>query len=520
MSEAYPELVVGIVGKMGVDTVVASRWISEMLHSLHYTSQIIKLTDYLTEIDVGVALEDAPIEARYQSRIDACNKVRELANRKDFFASVAIGGIVSAREAAMNQTATPRRAAYIIDQIKRPEEAEALRVVYGEQFVLISCHTSLEERISILASKIAGGHAGKPKPDGWETAAKRLIDIDNSEASKDFGQRVGKVFHLADLIIDSSNETDSKQILKRFFEALFGNPRISPTRAEFFQNIAMNVALTSCDTARQVGAAIERDGDIAATGFNEAPKAGGGTYWSEDGFDARDVALGMDLNTIRKRQMVTEVVQILRDRNELADNDLSDEAISTKYLDGANAPLQDSQIMDTLEFGRAVHAEMAALSTAARLGISTKNANLYCTTFPCHNCSKHIVASGISKVVYLEPYPKSFADYLYPDSIVIDPKSSVATGSKPSEDDKVVFTQFVGITPVQYNRLFRKSSSKNKKGYVKPWQPHDSFPVLRSPFQEHFEKEVVFQNKIRAAVVSHSRANAETLGVLPEAEKP
>lgn len=505
MTDVFPELVIGIVGRMGVDTVAAARWIDATLHTLHYHSNVIKLTDYLTEVDVGVPLKNEPIEQRYQTRIDACNKVRELANRKDFFASVAISGIISTRDNRKPSGDEPIRQAYILDQIKRPEEAKALREVYGEQFILISCHTPLEERINSLAGKIAGGHAGKPKPDAWAAAAKHLIEVDNSEASKDFGQRVGKVFHLADLIIDCSSEAASKHTLKRFFEALFGNPTVSPTRAEFFQNIAMNVALTSCDTARQVGAAIERQGDIAATGYNEAPKAGGGTYWSDDGFDARDVALGMDLNTIRKRQMVTEVVQILRDRKELINNDLSDAEISQKYLDDKDAPLQDSQIMDTLEFGRAVHAEMAALSTAARLGISTLGSTLYCTTFPCHNCSKHIVASGVSKVVYLEPYPKSFADYLYPDSISIDPiKEKIGL---------VVFEQFVGITPVRYRSLFQKGSSKDGRGYVTKWDPKKSFPVLTAKYQEHFEREVVFQKQMLNSVSRHSKTSASILGL-------
>ncbi|WP_386173723.1 anti-phage dCTP deaminase [Sulfitobacter sp. R86518] len=512
MSDVYPELIIGIVGRMGVDTVTAAKWIDATLHSLHYRSHVIKLTDYLAEVDVGVTLVDEPIEQRYETRIDACNKVRELANRKDFFASVAISGITSTRENVTPSTDGPTRQAYIIDQIKRPEEAKALREVYGEQFILVSCHTPMEERISSLAGKIAGGHAGKPKPDTWASAAKHLIDIDNSEASKDFGQRVGKVFHLADMIIDCSSETGSKHTLKRFFEALFGNPTVSPTRPEFFQNIAMNVALTSCDTARQVGAAIERQGDIAATGYNEAPKAGGGTYWSNDGFDARDVALGMDLNTIRKRQMVTEVVQILRERNELSDNEITDAEISKKYLDDENAPLQDSQIMDTLEFGRAVHAEMAALSTAARLGISTLGSTLYCTTFPCHNCSKHIVASGVSKVVYLEPYPKSFADYLYPDSILIDPVTK--------KNGLVVFEQFVGITPVRYRSLFQKSSSKDGRGYVAQWEPRKSFPVLTSKYQEHFEREIIFQKKMLDSVTKFSPQNATTLGLRKEAPDP
>lgn len=508
---AFPELVIGVVGRMGVDTIEAAEWIEAILHQLHYSSHTIKLTDYLHEVNLGslgVTLEDTPLDARYRTRIAACNKVRELANRKDFFASVAISGIVGKRETELSNSDKSKRTAYIIDQIKRPEEAVALRQVYGEQFILVSCHAPLEARIISLSAKIAGGNAGNPKPDAWREEAKRLIDVDESEASVEFGQRVGKVFHLADLIIDCTSELTSRNNLKRFFEAFFGNPIISPTRAEFFQNIAMNVALTSCDTARQVGAAIERNGDIAATGFNEAPKSGGGTYWSDDGFDARDVALGMDLNTIRKRQMVVEVLQILREREELFDNDISDSKISEKYLDADDAPLKDSQIMDSLEFGRAVHAEMAALSTAARLGISTLGAIIYCTTFPCHNCSKHIVASGISKVIYLEPYPKSFADYLYPDSISIDPLKD--------EGAVVVFQQFTGITPVRYRKIFAKKTSKNKQGFVLKWSPKDSVPVLQDPIQKHFDREVTFLADILETVSAHSVENATILGLLSE----
>ncbi|MBW4982935.1 hypothetical protein KZZ07_10315 [Mameliella sp. CS4] len=505
----FPELVIGIVGRMGVETVDVASWIEEALHHLYYASYTIKLTDYLKEVDLeskGISLVDTPLDKRYGSRIEACNEIRKMANRKDFFASVAISGIVSNRDNHEAEDGKPTRLAYIIDQLKRPEEVKSLRDVYGEQFILISCHAPLEARVESLSRKIAGGNPGQPKPDTWRTEAKELIDIDNSEASKDFGQRVGKVFHLADLIIDCSSRESSKKCLKRFFEALFGNPAISPTRPEFFQNIAMNVALTSCDTARQVGAVIERSGDVAATGFNEAPKAGGGTYWSDEGVDARDVALGMDLNTIRKRQMATEIIQILRDRKELFNNLISDTEISKKYLDSSDAPLKDSQIMDTLEFGRAVHAEMAALSTAARLGVATIGATLYCTTFPCHNCAKHIVAAGISKVTYLEPYPKSFADYLYPDSISIDPIGT--------EESLVVFEQFTGITPVRYRSLFSRGSSKNEQGYVLQWTPKDSSPVLRDQIQKHFDREIAFQAKILETVQSTSKDVAKFLNLV------
>jgi deoxycytidylate deaminase len=79
--------------------------------------------------------------------------------------------------------------------------------------------------------------------------------------------------------------------------------------------------------------------------------------------------------------------------------------------------VQDSEFMDALEYGRIVHAEMGALADAARLGHMVKDGTLYCTTFPCHMCAKHIVAAGIEKVVFLEPYPKSLASDLHSDSI-------------------------------------------------------------------------------------------------------
>ena len=56
-----------------------------------------------------------------------------------------------------------------------------------------------------------------------------------------------------------------------------------------------------------------------------------------------------------------------------------------------------------------VHAEMEALLSCARSGVSPVGGTLYSTTFPCHNCAKHIVAAGLRRVVYVEPYPKSRA---------------------------------------------------------------------------------------------------------------
>lgn len=56
------------------------------------------------------------------------------------------------------------------------------------------------------------------------------------------------------------------------------------------------------------------------------------------------------------------------------------------------------------ELCRAVHAEQNVIAQASKRGISSEDATLYCTTFPCFICAKLLVNSGISKIYYEEYY--------------------------------------------------------------------------------------------------------------------
>jgi deoxycytidylate deaminase len=106
-------------------------------------------------------------------------------------------------------------------------------------------------------------------------------------------------------------------------------------------------------------------------------------------------------------------------------------------------------MMEALEFGRIIHAEMGAISDAARLGHSTKQANVFCTTFPCHICAKHIISVGISKVYFLEPYPKSLAFDLHSDSLRVEGDVTAEHEHYP----KVDFVHFSGIAPRRYREF-------------------------------------------------------------------
>ena len=135
-------------------------------------------------------------------------------------------------------------------------------------------------------------------------------------------------------------------------------------------------------------------------GSNEVPKGGGGTYWPDEDFDDRDFKRDGDGNEEKKRFVLAEIAAALGVEAKV------DQLMS-------NPQIKNSQLMDVLEYGRTVHAEMSAICDAARLGIPIKGAVLYCTTFPCHICAKHIVDAGIDEVIFLQPYPKSRAANLH-----------------------------------------------------------------------------------------------------------
>lgn len=61
----------------------------------------------------------------------------------------------------------------------------------------------------------------------------------------------------------------------------------------------------------------------------------------------------------------------------------------------------------------ATHAEQNAIIQAARMGICIDGATLYCTHQPCAICTKMIINSGITRVVYEEGYPDDFSLELF-----------------------------------------------------------------------------------------------------------
>jgi tRNA(Arg) A34 adenosine deaminase TadA len=147
-----------------------------------------------------------------------------------------------------------------------------------------------------------------------------------------------------------------------------------------------------------------------------------------------------------------------------------------------------SKMMDVIEYGRMVHAEMNAITDAARRGVGTKDATLYCTTFPCHICAKHIVASGVMRVVYLEPYPKSLAQELHADSISVDGSPR----GKYQHFPVVAFEHFAGVTPRRYREFFERGKRKDSRGDFVPYVGNQRRPNLRIVQPYYAQSETLF----------------------------
>lgn len=482
------ELVIGIVSPVGVNLEDVQNRLESLLNQFNYKLNLIHLSK------LGEAYGAAP--ANSNSELDRLDQgmnngklLREKYDRDDFYALLAIDAIFRLRGSDPDSTSPLIRNAHLIRSLKNPDEVETLRNVYGDGFFLIGVSSSLESRRRYLENV-----KGIPSEH-----IERLISRDDKEAD-DHGQRTRDVFQMADAFVTTDDIQRLSDQLSRVLDLLFSNPITPPTAEEYAMFMAYAASLRSADLSRQVGAVITSpSGDIVSAGANDVPTFGGGLYWPGK-LDKRDYKQGKDFNEAEKYGIIIKVMK------QIPGNENKDDA--TLIHDGKSL-LKNTGLLDISEYGRAVHAEMEAILSAGRNGISVKGGTLYTTTYPCHNCAKHIVAAGIHRVKYVEPYPKSYATKLHFDSI--DAESSGELERK--KQIKVKFEPFTGIGPRKFVDLFSMSLSsgrnikRKKNGVVIEWKR--SSAELRVPMRplSYLDAEVILVNELSS--ITNSQAAEE-----------
>lgn len=490
------EMFFAVVGPVGAGGSRVINSLKRACEAAGYTCEWIKASDLIREwhvdqrkilpssdektLDIVRSLQDAGDDMRKGDAAEVIKAVmRDIAQRR---ANATAAPYV--RGEPVRPDAKPR--AYLIDSIRHPAEVSLLRRTYGSAFALIGvvCEEKTREQRILLKYFRAPKH-GDP---AVKQAVKDFMNRDSDDQTNKRGQHVSDAFFESDFFIDNT-KSDPEDVhhhldepLARLLSIVSHDRIIRPNIEETAMHHAHSARVRSACLSRQVGAAlVDADGTVVATGVNEVPVAGGGVYG--EGFGAQH---HHDENRCAFRQLKYC-------SSNVEQNAIIDELINTipelsSTLDKIELAerIRKTRLGGLIEFSRAVHAEMDALLSAGREGVSTIGTRLFVTTYPCHFCARHIVGAGVYEVQYIEPYPKSLALKLHSDAIEVDPEawqppepksmaeqrreSAADSGRSPqrapatTKGGKVLFRPFVGVSPRMYVRAFEKTwSLKNKR---------------------------------------------------------
>nr|WP_321442301.1 anti-phage dCTP deaminase [uncultured Hyphomonas sp.] len=466
MSE-MPEIFIALCGAVGTDISAVQKELERNLRPLGIEAVPIRASALIADVK-GEPLGEGEAE-RIKGFMNSGNDIRSDLGVGDGVARLAVAKVQIEREKRSGSKSTPAPStAYIINSLKHPAEYEMFSRLYGDAFLMISVYEPRQKRHKNLCKSIAKS-LRQYDADAFELQANELIDLDQNDAD-DLGQSLRDVFPLADIFLDAGPSLPRQ--MKRAVNLFMGAPFVTPTIDEFGMFHAHSVAVRSADLSRQVGAVVSNsNGDILAMGCNEVPKVGGGAFWEDfDGIleDRRDFQIGYDATAALKKDVIAEIITEFKKSEGWVPSQYADKSPEevAEELIGKDGPvsLSGKRVASILEYGRIVHAEMSALMDAARRGAGVLGQTLYCTTFPCHMCARHIISAGIKRVVFVEPYPKSLAKRLYPKEICVD-------GETLSGSNSVDFDSFVGIAPKNYMGWFKSGKRKDSLGFALPNTP-------------------------------------------------
>ncbi|BBP74204.1 deoxycytidylate deaminase [Pseudomonas sp. Ost2] len=443
------EIIIAFCGPVGCNLADVIRSTRAQFEEYGYVTEHIKVSDIIRKHFKAYGLppefSESPLDVlsgmkRYTTLQDLGNELRKKYD-PPILAALAMQEIAVHRTISKGAEAKAPKTVYIIDQLKHPEEVELFKLVYGEIFYLIGVLSPEKIRFNYLTrtERIS-------KHD-----AQYLIERDRNELNASHGQKLEKTLQRADYFIRNNQDSVSNLAApcQRFAALVHGKNGITPTTDESGMYAAYSASLKSACLSRQVGAAIvNKEGNVISLGWNDVPKFGGGLYTSDIANDQRCIYHGAKCyNDIHKTHLIDDIVSIISAKVEVTQETKNELARLIQ---------KETRAGSIIEFSRAIHAEMEAILGLARSqGNSTDSCVLYTTTFPCHNCARHIIAAGIKRVVYIEPYEKSLALDLHEDAITTD---SGTLG-------KTLFETFAGVSPSKYAAFFMsKGDKKNQLG--------------------------------------------------------
>ncbi|MBD9655703.1 hypothetical protein QYS36_10335 [Pseudomonas sp. G34] len=315
-----------------------------------------------------------------------------------------INKIIKIAHAASKEKNTPCR--IVIDAIRNPYEAFFLKRRYAN-FYLLSINTPDTQRLNTLR-------------EARKLSSKEINDLDSKEypekisgEKKFIAQNIQACIEISDIHIHNSkkNEFNQNDLVSQlgWYLALMMHPGlVMPTSVENCMQVAYTVKQSSGCISRQVGAVVtDENYSIKSVGWNNTPQ-------------------GQTPCLLRNAE------DLLRGNNpsDYSDYEKNDnvfrKAISDKYIgliqEGAktrNIPFCFKSVQNEIEgeknqvHTRALHAEENAFLQIAKNGGQKLSGGILLTTAsPCELCAKKAYQLGITKVIYIDPYPGIATDHI------------------------------------------------------------------------------------------------------------
>lgn len=427
------EIVVALCGPIGSplhDVAVLLETL--MKQEFAYDCRVIRLSKLIEEHTAPVTATDS--FDRVKQLIKSGNDLRKRCGAS-ILADLAIRQIAAAREQSKKGNAyQSQRVCHIIDSVKNQEELDTLRVVYRDMLYCIGVFSPLGVRVQRLQDEMSLPHVYE------------LVDQDSGEEIV-HGQTVRDTFPKADYFLRSDGDKRSLQKrLERLLDLVFGTALVTPSLDETAMYHAASASRNSACLSRQVGAAItDTSGKILGLGWNDVPQFGGGLYREPGGMDGRCGHWQAKCHNGEEKDIIT---------NQIVETLLKNGLLKPEDATKAAELVGHTSISRLIEFSRAVHAELHAIISAAQsAGRQMIGGTLYCTTYPCHACARHIVAAGLTAVRYIEPYRKSLALKLHSDAL----------SESEGEESKVRILPYDGVAPARYLELFDISFGRPRK---------------------------------------------------------
>ncbi|UVE43431.1 hypothetical protein KS461_18685 [Pseudomonas chlororaphis] len=288
----------------------------------------------------------------------------------------------------------------VIDAIRNPYEAFYLKRRYAN-FYLISINTSDSQRLSSLR-------------DYRKLSTKEISDLDNKEypgkisgENKFIAQNIQACIEISDIHIHNSKENEFNQndlvCQLAWYLALMIHPGlVMPTSIENCMQVAYTVKQSSGCISRQVGAVVTDDSySVKSVGWNSTPQGQTPCLLRS----AEDLLRGTNSSDYSDYERNDNVF-----RKALSDKYFS--LIQAGATQKRNLPFCFKSIQNEIEgeknqvHTRALHAEENAfLQIAKHGGQKLFGGVLFTTASPCELCAKKAYQLGITKVIYIDPYP-------------------------------------------------------------------------------------------------------------------